>query len=371
MTEIFLNTVNMSISASWIVLAVMLLRLLLKKAPKRITVFLWSVAAARLVCPFFFESALSLIPSPQTINPKAALYPPAINSGVPIIDSVVNPIIGKLTITLQPEKELNLFKFIMPYLAGVWLVGIALLLIYTAVSCALLKRKLKTAVLLRDNIFQSENVVSPFVLGIIRPKIYLPFNISERNIEYVIAHENAHIRRRDHWWKPLGFLILTFHWLNPLMWLGYALFCRDIELACDEKVVGKLSRERRADYSEALLAFSIKRRRLAACPLAFGEVGVKSRVKSVLNYKKPTFWLVSCAVLITALTALCFLTNPKSGQPEISADSGQLSVDSEQWSVVREQWPVDSERWAVGSGQWIVVREQWPMDSERWAVVIG
>lgn len=310
MTEFFLNVVNMSISASWLVCAVLLLRLLLKKAPKWINVLLWGIVAVRLICPFSFESVLSLIPSSQTINPEIALNAPVIDSGVTIIDNVINPIIGEATISLQPEKDVNLFQFIMPYLAGVWLVGIAALLIYTLISFLRLKRKIGTAVLLRDNIYQSEAVVSPFVLGIIKPKIYLPFNMNGQDMNHVIAHERAHIRRKDHFWKPLGFLILTLHWFNPMIWLGYILLCRDIELACDEKVVKELNNEQRADYSEALLACSVNRRMIAACPLAFGEVGVKDRIKSVLNYKKPAFCIIIVAVIASITVAVCFLTNP-------------------------------------------------------------
>lgn len=310
MTEFFLNVVNMSISASWLVCAVLLLRLLLKKAPKWINVLLWGIVAVRLICPFSFESVLSLIPSSQTINPEIALNAPVIDSGVTIIDNVINPIIGEATISLQPEKDVNLFQFIMPYLAGVWLVGIAALLIYTLISFLRLKRKIGTAVLLRDNIYQSEAVVSPFVLGVIKPKIYLPFNMNGQDMNHVIAHERAHIRRKDHFWKPLGFLILTLHWFNPMVWLGYILLCRDIELACDEKVVKELNNEQRADYSEALLACSVNRRMIAACPLAFGEVGVKDRIKSVLNYKKPAFWIIVVAIVVSITVAVCFLTNP-------------------------------------------------------------
>ena len=310
MTEFFLNVVNMSISASWLVCAVLLLRLLLKKAPKWINVLLWGMVAVRLICPFSFESVLSLIPSSQTINPEIALNAPVIDSGVTIIDNVINPIIGEATISLQPEKDVNLFQFIMPYLAGVWLVGIAALLIYTLISFLRLKSKIGTAILLRNNIYQSEAVVSPFVLGIIKPKIYLPFNMNGQDMEHVIAHEQAHLRRKDHLWKPLGFLILTLHWFNPMVWLGYILLCRDIELACDEKVVKELNNEQRADYSEALLACSVNRRMIAACPLAFGELGVKDRVKSVLNYKKPAFWIIVVAIIVSIIVAVCFLTNP-------------------------------------------------------------
>lgn len=312
MTELFLTVLNMSISASWIVLAVLVLRVLLKKAPKWINVVLWGIVAVRLICPFSIESALSLIPSSQTINPEVALNTPAIESGVPLIDNVINPVIGEATITFQPEKDLNFFQFIMPYLAGLWLVGVVALSIYSILSFVRLKKKVDTAVLLRDNIYQSENVASPFVLGVIKPKIYVPFSLSGQDLDNVIAHEQAHIQRKDHFWKPLGFLVLTLHWFNPLMWVAFTLLCRDIELACDEKVVVELSNEQRANYSQTLLSCSVNRHTVTACPLAFGEVGVKDRVKSVLNYKKPAFWIITVALVLSVITAVCFLTNPQS-----------------------------------------------------------
>ena len=202
-------------------------------------------------------------------------------------------------------------KISLRFVAGIlWLAGIAAMLLYTAVSYFLLRRRVATAVLLRNNIYQSENVDSPFVLGIIKPKIYLPFQMDGKNLEHVIAHEESHIRRKDHWWKPFGFVLLALHWFNPLMWLGYILLCRDIELACDEKVIKEMDNENRADYTQALVACSVNRRRIAACPLAFGEVGVKERVKSVMNYKKPAFWIIVAAVVTCVAVAVCFLTNP-------------------------------------------------------------
>ncbi len=311
MSEFFLHIVNMSISAGWVVLAVLVLRLILKKAPKWITVLLWGIVAVRLICPFSIESAMSLIPSAETINPEISVGTPEINTGVSIIDNTLNPIITDSTVTVEPEKSVNALKLIIPILAMLWVVGIVAFLIYTVVSFVQLRKKIGAAVLCRDNIFQSENVVSPFVLGIIKPKIYLPFNIEDNDMEHVIAHERAHIRRNDHLWKPLGFLLLAIHWFNPLMWTAYILLCRDIELACDEKVVKELNSEQRADYSQALLSCSVNRRMIAACPIAFGEVGVKNRVKSVLNYKKPAFWIVLVSIVLIIVVAVCFLTNPK------------------------------------------------------------
>ena len=204
---------------------------------------------------------------------------------------------------------------VIPVVSVVWAIGIALLGLYTVISYWRLRRKVSEAVILRSNIYQSENVSSPFVLGIIRPKVYLPYNMDGQDLSHVVAHEQAHIRRRDHWWKPLGFLLLTIHWFNPLMWLAYVLLCRDIELACDEKVIKELGNEQRADYTQALVACSVKLLHVAACPLAFGEVGVKERVESVMNYKKPAFWIIILSIIACIVVAVCFLTDPKDNEP--------------------------------------------------------
>ena len=312
MNELFLKIINMSISASWLVLAVLLLRLVLKKAPKWVNVLLWGIVAVRLICPFSFESALSLIPSSETIPLDIEMAAkPTIDSGVPAINSVVNPVLSSFAPPQHVLTSANPLQIWIPILNIIWLIGVGALLLYTAVSYWRLCRKVDTAVRYKDNIFQSENVSSPFVLGIIKPRIYLPFNMNGQDLEHVVAHEQAHIRRRDHWWKPLGFLLLTIHWFNPLMWLAYVLLCRDIELACDEKVIKELDNEQRADYAQALVVCSVNRPMIAACPLAFGEVGVKDRVKSVMNYKKPAFWVIIIAVIACVIVAVCFLTNPK------------------------------------------------------------
>ena len=310
MSEVFSKIVNMSISASWLILAVLLCRFLLRKAPKWVDVLLWGIVAVRAVCPLSIESALSLMPSAKTVNP-------AINTGISAINSAVDPVISRF-FTPSPTASANPLQIWLPLLSVVWAVGVAGFLVYAAVSYWRLRRKLTTAVLFRDNIYESEHVTSPFVLGVIRPRIYLPFKMDGRDREHVIAHEQAHIRRRDHWWKPLGFLLLAVHWFNPLMWLSYVLLCRDIELACDEKVIRELNNEQRADYTQALLACSVSRRVIAACPLAFGEVGVKERVKSVMNYRKPTFWVIVVAVVACAVVAVCFLTNPKRIDPQLA-----------------------------------------------------
>jgi len=310
MNEIFLKIVNMSISASYLVLAVIILRFALKKSPKWVNVLLWGIVAVRLICPFSFESIFSLIPSAETIPLDIEMNTnPTIDSGIGSINNVINPIISQSN-TPVPGSSINPLQITVGILENLWILGAAALLIYAVISYVSLRRKVKTAVLYEGNIFQSENVVSPFVLGIIKPKIYLPYGMDIRDMEHVIAHEKTHIQRRDHLWKPLGFLLLAVHWFNPLIWIAYILLCRDIELACDEKIIKDLGSEERANYTEALVACSVNRRIIAACPLAFGEVGVKERVKSVLNYKKPAFWIIIVAVIASIVVAVCFLTNP-------------------------------------------------------------
>lgn len=311
MSEFFLKIINMSICASWIVLGVLVLRIFLKKAPKWVSVLLWGIVAVRLICPFSLESALSLIPAAETVSPQIMLdRTPQIDSGVPIINEVVNPIISG-SFTPQPMNSANPLQILIPVAANIWLLGVLVLLVYTAFSYWRIRRKVATAVRWKDNIFQSENVASPFVLGMIKPRIYLPFSMPEQEMTHVIAHEKAHIQRKDHLWKPIGFLILTVYWFNPLLWLAYVLLCRDIELACDEKVVKEFDATQKADYSQALLSCSVHHRMISACPLAFGEVGVKNRVKSVLNYKKPAFWVIVLAIAVSIVVAVCFLTDPK------------------------------------------------------------
>lgn len=310
MNQLFLKIVNMSIAASWLVLAVLLLRPVFKKAPRWVNVLLWGLVAVRLIFPFNIESALSLIPSAETISLHVTTRnPSSVPAGVPARDSVINPVIGSSPASV-PGNGADTLPIWISVLGMIWIIGTAVLLLYAAASYRRLRRNVREAVMLRDNLFQSENVCSPFVLGVIRPRIYLPYRLEEQELNYVAAHEQAHIRRRDHWWKPLGFLLLTVHWFNPLMWLAYVLLCRDIELACDEKVIKTLGSEQRADYTRTLVSCSVNRPLIAACPLAFGEVGVKERVSSVMNYRKPSFWIIALAVIACVAVAVCFLTSP-------------------------------------------------------------
>lgn len=325
MNELFLQIVNMSISASWLVLVVLMLRVVLRKAPKWVNVLLWGIVAVRLICPLSIESAWSLIPSAETIPLNIGMdTTPAINSGIPALNSAVAPIISQSN-TPAAGASANPLQITIAIDEYLWIFGMILLALYTAISYWRLWRRVDTAVRCKDNIFQSEKVSSPFVLGIIRPRIYLPFNMDGQTLEHIIAHERAHIQRKDHWWKPLGFLLLTVHWFNPLMWLAYVLLCRDIELACDERVIKALGNEQRADYTQALVSCSVNRRTVAACPLAFGEVGVKTRVKSVMNYRKPAFWVVILAVVACVIVAVCFLTNP-AAERQFPIDGSNVSA---------------------------------------------
>ena len=311
MSGIFLKLLNLSISASWLVLVVLALRLVLKRAPKWVNVLLWGMVALRLMLPFSIESALSLIPSAETLSPEVVRFDPAptITSGVTIIDNAVNPSLSE-SFAAAPLASVNPL-YVWTYLAGwVWLIGLAAMLLYALVSYLRLRRRVSASIPLRENIYVCDEVASPFILGILRPRIYLPSALDEAQRGSVLSHERAHLARRDHWWKPLGFALLAVYWFNPLLWLAYTLLCRDIELACDERVLCGMDAGQVKDYSSALLACSVPRRMLAACPLAFGEVGVGARVKNALRYKKPAFWVVAASVAVCVVVAVCFLTDP-------------------------------------------------------------
>lgn len=305
----FSDTLNASIAASWLILVVVGIRPILKKTPKWINVALWGIVALRLLMPFSIESGFSLIPSVNTVPDHVLQAGPVPGAETAYLDIVTNPSFGD-TVSVELGKSISSFQWDLLDWNMMWFIGMAVMILYTAISYISLRVKLRFATKLRDNIYQCVTVDSPFVLGILKPKIYLPYEMVANNLNHVIAHEQAHIRRFDHWWKPLGFLLLTIHWFNPLMWVAYCLLCRDIELACDEKVIAELDNEQRADYTKALVACSVNRRRITACPLAFGEISVKERVKNVMHYRKPGFWIVIIALIACAVVAVCFLTDP-------------------------------------------------------------
>lgn len=322
MAEIFQKALNMSIAAGWLILAVIALRLLLRRAPKRFRLLLWAVVGLRLALPWSIESALSLIPSAQTLPEGIMLErAPVLDTGISALNGAINP---GFTAAFTPElgASANPLQVLLPIAAAFWMLGAAAMLLWALVSWLRLRKRVREAVRLEGNVYECE-IASPFVLGLFRPRIYLPFSLENGERELVLAHERAHITAGDHIIKPLGWLLLAAHWYNPLVWLAYALFCRDIELACDERVVRGLSLSDRADYSQALLDLSRPRGGVRACPLAFGESSVKGRVKSVLSYKKPAFWLVLLAVVVCVGAAVCFLTDPKEeAEPVDDGDGG-------------------------------------------------
>ena len=345
MTAFFIRLCNMSISAGWLVLAVVLLRLCLRKAPRWILPMLWGMVGLRLVLPFTVESIFSLIPSTETIAPEIVYAArPTIHSGVYALNSAVNPVLSE-SFAPAPGDSVNPLQVWLAVGAAGWLIGFAGMVLYAFLSWLFLCRKMADAVLLEPGIYETDRSPSPFVLGLVRPKIYLPFGMEEPTKGFVIAHENAHIRRKDHWIKPVGFLLLALHWFNPLIWLAYVLLCRDIELACDERVIGDLDRDARADYSQALLTCSIPRRYISACPVAFGEVSVKSRVKNVLSYRKPAFWIIAAALVVCVVTGVCFLTDPVTEkEPDLSFlhYENAVSTVAERLEVTVIHYPPDN-----------------------------
>ena len=312
MAAVFLKLLNLSISASWLVLAVLVLRLISKRSPKWMNVLLWGIVALRLVLPFSVESALSLIPSAETVSPAVVQFDPAptITSGVSVIDNAVNPSLSE-HFAATPETSVNPL-YVWTEIAGwVWLIGLGAMLLYALVSYLRLRRRVSVSLCVRENIYLCDAISSPFILGVVKPRIYLPSGLDEVQRQNVLSHERAHLTRRDHWWKPLGFALLAVYWFNPVLWLAYALLCRDIELACDERVIRTMDESAVKTYSTVLLACSMPRKAVITCPLAFGEVGVKERVKNALRYKKPAFWVVAASVAVCVVVAVCFLTNPE------------------------------------------------------------
>lgn len=321
MTDLFLKTVNLSFSASLLVALIIGLRFILKRAPKTIHVLLWGLIAIHLLCPFKIEFEYSQMPEPVAsgqiiyewaddyIGSNEIIYetsdefeiavaagrkPLTNNSGLRYVVTASDKVTAPQTIG----------NTIVPVLSWIWFAGIAVMLLYTAISYIKLLRSVRQAIRFRATIYQGDRVISPFILGVINPKIYLPFCILPQDAEYVIAHEQAHIDRKDHLWKLLGFFLLSIHWFNPLLWLAYRLLCRDIELACDERVIRTLSLIQRADYSQALVNCSTHRNMVFVTPLSFGEVGVTERVNNILKYRKPSLLITIAAIFTLIMTSV-------------------------------------------------------------------
>lgn len=332
MGDAFLEVLNLSITASWLILVILLFRLVFRKTPKWVNCLLWGFVAIRLICPFSVESSLSVVPSTELVKTTTVAsgdvqnYIPTIDSHLPIVENTINP-------SLRESFAYNDYESAAPiqvvtHVAGIiWLCGMVLLLLYALISRIRIHLMVREAVCYKDNIYECDGVNSPFILGIIKPKIYLPSGVDAKERDYIIAHESAHLKRRDHWWKPFGYLLLAVYWFQPLCWLAYILLCRDIEIACDEKVIKDLNFDEKKEYSKVLLACGQQRKMIMACPLAFGEVGVKERIKTVLNYKKPAFWIVLVAIAACLVIAVCFLTNPpKEYQIRVTIPAGSTEA---------------------------------------------
>ncbi len=318
--DLLLKLFNVSISASWLVLAVVLFRLVFRKAPKAITVFLWALVAVRLICPVSLESSLSLIPNAETIPTEILAVDPHKGVGSTTFEVIENPVYTDFIDSEVTVDSIDSFQWDVVYLTYGWIFGMGIMVLYSIISYLRIYLKIRQSVPLRENIFICDDINTPFIFGVVRPRIYLPSSMNEEDMSYVIAHEKAHLKRKDYLWKPLGFLLLTVYWFNPVLWLAYVLLCRDIELACDEKVIKEMGTDIKKPYSMALINCSVPRRMISACPVAFGEVGVKKRIKAVLNYKKPAFWVIAAAVIASIAVAVCFMTNPVSEKTEVEKE---------------------------------------------------
>ncbi|QSX05690.1 hypothetical protein JYG23_13645 [Sedimentibacter sp. zth1] len=317
MKYLFLQIIHMSVISCYVIIFVMAVRLLLKKCPKIFSYALWAVVLFRLVCPFSFESIFSLIPvNTQAIKPDIIYSQGSqINTGISVIDNVVNQ---PLPVPIETGVSVNRMKIWFEIGEIVWIVGIILLISYSIFSIVKLYKKLKFARHISGNIYTMEGISSPFVFGIITPKIYLPINLSKREQEYILLHEQKHIQRLDHIIKPLAFLVLSLHWFNPLAWIAFFLMGEDMELSCDESVIKQLGNGIKKEYSSSLLSLSIGRRIVGGCPLAFGDNNTKGRIKNVLNYKKPGFWVIVITVIAVVIIGLGLMTNPKDKEVDLS-----------------------------------------------------
>lgn len=345
MAGIFARLLGMSLTAGYLILAVIFARLLLKKAPRKTICVLWGLVGIRLSLPFSLESAFSLVPVRQIASqvPNIQLLSQDLlqasasqgnvgaasqgNIGAAALNALTeSPLAGAWT--SAPAASASFTPAVFQVAAMVWLVGMVIFLAYSLSTYMRLRRRVASAIKFETNIFQCDAIDSPFVLGLFHPKIYLPFSLDESYLGHVIAHETAHIKRHDHWIKPLGLLLLAVYWFNPLVWLAYILLCRDIELACDQKVLEQIGPRQRKAYSTSLLACSIKHSSIAMCPVAFGEVGVRQRVKNILNYRKPAFWLTLVAATACVAIAVAFLTDPISHNPVVVSDQIDKAVST-------------------------------------------
>lgn len=326
MNAVFLKILNMSIASGWVIIAVMVLRLLLRRVfPRRIWCWFWGMTAIRLLFPFSVESAYSLIPSVQTIQTAVYAHRPYIETGISVVDRSVNGILGDRYYEGVTVETGN-FSRILNVLSIIWIIGIVVFVFYGVISYLRLRKQVAACIKVQNLVYQCDDISVPFILGVVHPKIYLPSILSEQQAKYVIAHETAHLVRHDPWWKCLGLVVLAVHWFNPLVWIAFILFCRDIEWACDERVISSLGGPERKKYAQILAECSVRGSLANGFRLAFGEVHVKDRLKAILRYKKPIFAVTVVAVVLSVVFALAFLTDPLSEHPVLAGHQWNFSL---------------------------------------------
>ena len=349
MDSLFLHVINMSITAGYVIIFVAAIRLLLKKLPKIYSYMLWLAVLFRLVCPFSFESMLSLIPKniniPQDIAYSAK---PEISSGIAAVDNIINNV---LPAPLNEAASINPMQVWLAVGEAIWIAGIAVLLIYSVFTAVKLRRNLRYAKHIENNIFITDSFKTPFVFGIINPGIYLPSNLSESERSYVLLHEQTHIKRADHIVKPVFFLITCIHWFNPLVWLAFYLMSEDMELSCDEKVVKQMGSNIKKEYSASLLSMSTGRKIVGGCPLAFGENNTKGRIKNILNYKRPAFWVLAVVVIVIVVIIAGLIANPKTEdnitEDNISDLRPMIMVNGDLYLDTGREVPVEMDESAI------------------------
>ena len=336
MNDILLKLVDMSLMASLLIVTIIIIRGVFKRIPRKYICILWALVAIRLICPINIESSFSIfnvtnnnleyknnayienIVKPRnnpanTINDKKENVinnKKSQNANIPKKNSDVSNSNTTSTVKLENDKDIKNTSIV----TWIWILGVAIIITYGLISYWILKRKIRAAIMLENNVYICDDIDSPFILGIISPKIYIHSGLEKESYEYIVKHEKAHIGRKDYIWKPLGLLLLSIYWFNPICWIAYIMLCKDIELACDEKVISKMNDEDIALYSESLLKCSIRRRNITVCPIAFGEVGVKVRIKNALNYKKPKTWIHILSVVICITILILFMTNSVSNK---------------------------------------------------------
>ena len=347
MDKLFLSILNMSLTGAFVIAAVMLARLPLKKAPKIISYCLWAVVGFRLAVPFTFESVFSLIPFKASPIPAgiAMQAVPRIDSGINIIDNAISSVLP----AAAPYHSANPLQIWVSISSYVWLVGIFVMLLYSILSIVLLKQRLQSAGNAGDSIYETGNLKTPLILGLFRPKIYIPAGLAGEERRYILLHEQTHIKRRDHLVKLFAFLLLCIHWFNPLSWVAFLLVCADMEMSCDERVMKELGGKIKHNYSLSLVHMSTGRHILNCSPLAFGEGGMKERVKNVLNFKKPSRWVVLVAVLLVAVLTVGFAVNSSAKSPNTPEDAVRAYLTD----------PVNIEKFGEGKDDEMNVIDLW------------